>query len=67
MRADPRLEEERIGPAQRFASDLLRDPSVNLPVGASEAEEALSAGRSSTVRLGSPIGAHPSLPVSQGA
>ena len=49
-RTDPRAEEERIGPAQRFAIDLLRDPAVTLPSGASEAEEALSAGRSSTVR-----------------
>ena len=49
-RADPRAEEERIGPAQRFAIDLLRDPAVALPSGAAEAEEALSAGRSSTVR-----------------
>jgi superfamily II DNA or RNA helicase len=49
-RADPRAEEERIGPAQRFAIDLLRDPSVALPRGAAEAEEALSVGRSSTVR-----------------
>jgi superfamily II DNA or RNA helicase len=49
-RADPRAEEDRIGPAQRFAIDLLRDPAVALPSGAAEAEEALSAGRSSTVR-----------------
>ncbi|MEX0789800.1 MAG: hypothetical protein WD178_03400 [Actinomycetota bacterium] len=49
-RADPRAQEEGIGPAQRFAIDLLRDPSVTLPQGASEAEEALSVGRSSTVR-----------------
>jgi hypothetical protein len=49
-RADPRAEEEGIGPAQRFAIDLLRDPAVALPQGASEAEEALSVGRSSTVR-----------------
>lgn len=50
QRADPRAREEGIGPAQRFAIDLLRDPSVTLPEGASEAEEALSVGRSSTVR-----------------
>lgn len=49
-RADPRVEEERVGPIQRFAIDLLRDPSVTLPPGASEAEEALSVGRSSAVR-----------------
>lgn len=49
-RADPRAEEQRIGPAQRFAIDLLRDPAVALPAGAADAEEALSVGRSSTVR-----------------
>lgn len=49
-RADPRADEERIGPAQRFALDLLRDPAVMLPVGAAEAEEALTVERSSTVR-----------------
>lgn len=31
-----------LGPAQRFAIDLLRDPSVTLPAGAAAAEEALS-------------------------
>jgi hypothetical protein len=46
----PRAAEERIGPAQRFALDLLRDPAVLLPAGAAEAEEALSLERSSTVR-----------------
>jgi hypothetical protein len=49
-RADPRREEQRIGPAQRFAIDLLRDPAVALPQGAGETEEALLVGRSSTVR-----------------
>lgn len=49
-RADPRMHEEGIGPAQRFAIDILRDPSVTLPQGASDVEEALSVGRSSTVR-----------------
>ena len=49
-RADPRADEERIGPAQRFALDLLRDPAVLLPPGAALAEEALSVERSSTVR-----------------
>lgn len=49
-RADPRADEERIGPAQRFALDLLRDPTVLLPSGAAEAEEALSVERGSTVR-----------------
>ncbi len=49
-RADPRADEERIGPAQRFALDLLRDPTVLLPRGADVAEAALSVERSSTVR-----------------
>ena len=49
-RADPRFQEERIGPTQRFALELLRDPSVLLPPGAAEAEEALSVERSSAVR-----------------
>ena len=49
-RADPRYAEERIGPVQRFALDLLRDPAVALPVGAGEAAEALSVERSSSVR-----------------
>ena len=40
-RADPRAEEERIGPIQRFALDLLRDPAVPLPSGAADAEAAL--------------------------
>jgi hypothetical protein len=48
--ADPRADAERLGPAQRFALDLLRDPVVILPAGAAEAEEALSVERSSTVR-----------------
>ncbi len=49
-RADPRADDERIGPAQRFALDLLRDPTVLLPAGADVAEEALAVERSSTVR-----------------
>ncbi len=49
-RADLRSDAERIGPAQRFAIDLLRDPTVLLPPGAPEAEEALTVERSSTVR-----------------
>lgn len=49
-RADPRADAERIGPAQRFALDLLRDPTVLLPPGAADAEEALTVDRSSTVR-----------------
>jgi superfamily II DNA or RNA helicase len=48
--ADPRSEAERLGPAQRFALDLLRDPTVALPEGADRAYEALSVERSSTVR-----------------
>jgi superfamily II DNA or RNA helicase len=47
---DPRRAEERIGPLQSFALDLLRDPRVMLPPGAADAEEALSAERSSAVR-----------------
>jgi superfamily II DNA or RNA helicase len=49
-RADPRADAERIGPAQRFALDLLRDPVVALPAGAGLAEEALSVERSTSVR-----------------
>lgn len=49
-RADPRAAQERIGPAQRFALDVLRDPTVELPPGAALAEEALSVERSATVR-----------------
>jgi hypothetical protein len=48
--ADPRAEAQSLGPAQRFALDLLRDPTVALPVGAARADEALSVERSSTVR-----------------
>jgi superfamily II DNA or RNA helicase len=49
-RADPRTAQEAIGPAQRFALDLLRDPSVVLPEGAEEAADALAVERSSSVR-----------------
>jgi superfamily II DNA or RNA helicase len=49
-RADPRAAGERIGPVQRYAIELLRDPAVLLPPGAAEAEEALSVERSSAVR-----------------
>lgn len=49
-RADPRSAQEAIGPAQRFALELLRDPTVILPEGAERAEEALSVDRSSGVR-----------------
>jgi hypothetical protein len=50
LRADPRAAQEAIGPAQRFALELLRDPTVILPEGAERAEEALSVERSSAVR-----------------
>ena len=49
-RSDPRRAREAIGPAQRFAIELLRDPSVLLPEGAERAEQALSVERSSAVR-----------------
>lgn len=49
-RADPHEAQERLGPVQRFALDILRDPAIGLPVGAGEAEEALSVERSSAVR-----------------
>ena len=49
-RADPRADEGRIGPALRFALDLLRDPTVLLPPGAAQAEQALSVERGSAVR-----------------
>lgn len=49
-RADPRRAAESIGPLQRFALGLLRDPSVALPPGANVAEEALTVERSSAVR-----------------
>jgi hypothetical protein len=50
LRADPRAAHEAIGPAQRFALELLRDPTVILPEGAERAEKALSVERSSAVR-----------------
>ena len=49
-RADLRGEQESIGPRQRWALDVLRDPGVAYVAGAEEAEEALSVGRSSAVR-----------------
>lgn len=49
-RANPRADEDGIGPAQRFALDLLRDPTVLLPPRADGADEALSVARSSTIR-----------------
>jgi len=49
-RADLRGEQEQIGPRQRWALELLRDPGIASPPGAEEAEQALSVGRSSAVR-----------------
>jgi superfamily II DNA or RNA helicase len=49
-RADPRAAQEAIGPAQRFALELLRDPAVILPEGAEQAAEALSVTRGTAVR-----------------
>lgn len=49
-RADPRAAQERLGPVQRFALEVLRDPAITLPAGAAEAEQALSVERSSAVR-----------------
>jgi hypothetical protein len=54
-RADPRTAQEAIGPAQRFALELLRDPSVILPEGAERAEEALSVARGTAVRRALPV------------
>lgn len=50
LRADPRSAQEAIGPAQRFALELLRDPTVILPEGAERAGEALSVARGTAVR-----------------
>jgi hypothetical protein len=44
------LAEQSIGPAQRFALELLRDPAVILPEGADDAAEALAVERSGRVR-----------------
>src|SRR5205085_9104590 len=49
-RADPRAAEAAIGPAQRWALTLLRNPSVILPEGAEEAAAALEVERSGAVR-----------------
>jgi hypothetical protein len=49
-RANPRAAQDAIGPAQRFALELLRDPTVILPEGAERAAEALAVERSSAVR-----------------
>jgi superfamily II DNA or RNA helicase len=49
-RANPRAAEAAIGPAQRWALSLLRDPSVIVPEGAEEAAAALEVERSGAVR-----------------
>lgn len=49
-RVDFRASEDPVGPKQRWALEVLRDPAVSLPPGAERAEEALSVGRSSAVR-----------------
>lgn len=49
-RSDPRRAQESIGPAQKFALEMLRDPSVILPEGAELADEALSVERGSAIR-----------------
>lgn len=52
-RVDVRVAQEQIGPRQRWALELLRDPSVSVPIGGKdldEADEALSVERSSSVR-----------------
>ena len=50
QRADPALTDDRLPPSQRFALQLLRDPSVALPTGAEEADDLLTVPRSSAVR-----------------
>jgi len=49
-RADLRGAEEQVGPRQRWALEVLRDPLVALPPGAGEAAQALEAARSSSAR-----------------
>jgi len=49
-RTDPRAARESIGAAQRFALEVLRDPTVVLPEGADLAAEALGVERSLAVR-----------------
>lgn len=49
-RTDFRDAQESIGPKQRWALSVLRDPSVALPAGGADAEEALRVERSSAVR-----------------
>jgi superfamily II DNA or RNA helicase len=48
--ADPHAEAESIGPTQRFALEILRDPHVYLPEGADHAEQALSVQRGTATR-----------------
>ncbi|MCH7709024.1 MAG: hypothetical protein IH884_11090, partial [Myxococcales bacterium] len=48
--ADPALSEESVGPIQRWALGVLRDPTVPLPEGAVNAEAALRVDRSGAVR-----------------
>lgn len=48
--ADSEDEEESLGPNQRWALDLLRDPEVALPDGAEAAAAALGVGRGAIVR-----------------
>ena len=49
-RTDLRAVQEQIGPKQRWALEVLRDPAVALPAGADLADEALAVERSSAVR-----------------
>jgi superfamily II DNA or RNA helicase len=49
-RTDLRAVQEQIGPKQRWALEVLRDPAVVLPPGADLADEVLAVERSSTVR-----------------
>lgn len=49
-RTDLRAVQEQIGPKQRWALEVLRDPAVALPSGADLADEALAVERSSAVR-----------------
>jgi superfamily II DNA or RNA helicase len=53
QRTDLRAQQEQIGPRQRWALDLLRDPTVSIQMGSDrldEADAALSVERSSAVR-----------------
>jgi hypothetical protein len=49
-RADPAQTEERLPPSQRWATSVLRDPTVALPTGAEDADDLLTVPRSSAVR-----------------